>query len=73
MFGLSILCGEKNCASTEVQMLYLNPDKLADSTAEFIDDLKHQLMIVIVNTIEEILELINGQIADDLAEAFIFF
>lgn len=28
-------------------------------------------MIVIVNTVEEILEFINGQVADDLAKTFI--
>jgi len=52
-------------------MFYLNPDEFADPTAEFIDHFEHQLVTVIVNAVEETLEFIDGQIADDFAEAFV--
>lgn len=66
-----ILRGKKDCAATEVYVLYLNPDEFTDPTTKFINNLKHQLMAVIVNAVEEILKLLKRQIADDLAEAFI--
>ena len=71
MLGLCIFSRKENSASTEVYMLYLNPNKFADSTTELINYLKHQLMIVIVNTVEEILKFIKCQITDDLAKTFI--
>ena len=66
-----ILCRKEHRASTEVHVLDLNPHEFADSTAEFINHLEHQLVTVIVNAVEKTLELIGGQVADDLAEAFI--
>jgi len=68
-----ILRRKEDCAATEVYMLYLNPHEFADSTAEFINHLKHQFMSVIVNTVEEILEFVNCEVADDLAKTFIPF
>lgn len=68
---LRIFRRKENSASTRVYVLYLNPDKFSDTTAKFINYFKHQLMIIIVNIVEEILELINGQVADNLAETFI--
>lgn len=73
MFCLCILSGKENCASTEVYVLYLGPYELADATAEFVNDLKHQFVVVTVDTVEKTLEFINGQISDDLAETFIRF
>lgn len=71
MFGLSIFGRKENSASTKVYMLYLNLYEFADATTELVNYLKHQLMIVIVNTVEEILKFIKGQIADDLAKTFV--
>jgi len=36
-------------------MLDLNPNKFTNSAAEFIDHLEHQFVVIIVNTIEELL------------------
>lgn len=52
-------------------MLDLNSYELAYPTAKLIDDLKHQLMVVVVNTVEELLELVDRQIPYDLSEAFV--
>jgi len=69
--ALRILRRKEDSPSTKVYVLYLNPEKFSDTTAKFINYFKHQLMIIIVNTVEEILKLINGQVADDLDETFI--
>jgi len=71
MPGLGIFCRKEDSASTEVYVLDLDPDKFTDSTTEFVDHLKHQFVIVVVNAIEETLQLISGHVANDLAEAFI--
>ena len=71
MFSLGILGRKENSASTEVHVLYLDPHKFTDATAEFINYFKHQFVFVIVNTVEKTLELIDGQITDDLAETFV--
>ena len=54
-------------------MLYRDRDKFADSTSEFINHLKHQLVVVVVNAVEEVLEFVNGHISDDLSKTFIRF
>jgi hypothetical protein len=72
MFGLGILSRKENCASTEVQMLDLDSYELSDSTAQFIDNFKHQLVIVVVDAVEELRKLLDGEIADHLSEAFVF-
>ena len=73
MFRLCIFCRKENRASTEIHMFNLNPYEFADATTELINNLKHQLVVVIVNTVEKALELIDGQIPDDLTETFIPF
>ena len=71
MSGFGILSRKEYCASTEVDVLYLDPDEFAHATAELINDLEHQLVPVIVNAVEKTLQFIGRQIADDLAKAFI--
>ena len=70
MFGFGMFCREKHCASAEVDVFYLDFYKFSNSAAELVNHLKHQLMTVIVNTVEKTLEFINCEIANDLAEAF---
>jgi hypothetical protein len=53
-------------------MLDLNLYKLADSAAEFVDNFKHQLVIVVVDVVKELPKFIDGEIADHLSEAFVF-
>jgi hypothetical protein len=72
MFGLGILSRKENRASTEVSMLDLNPDEFSNTTSELVDHFKHQLVIVVVDTVEKLLQLLDGEIADYLSEAFVF-
>ena len=58
MLGLCVLGRKVNSASAEVQMLNLNPDEFTYPTAKFVNYLKHQLMIIVVNTIKELAKLI---------------
>ena len=71
MSGFGILSRKEHCAATEVYMLNLNPHEFTHPAAKLINDLEHQLVTVIVNAVEETLEFIDGQIADDFAEAFV--
>jgi len=71
MLCLGVLGRKKNSASAEVYMLYLDPYEFADATTEFVNYLEPQLMTVIVNTVKKTLELIDGQITDDLTETFV--
>lgn len=71
MFCFGILGREENRASTKVYVLYLDPYKFPDTTAEFINQLKQQLVVVIVDAVEEILKLVNGHVAVYLAKTFI--
>jgi hypothetical protein len=73
MLCLGVLGRKENSASAEVYMLYLYPYEFADATTEFVNYLEPQLMTVIVNTVEEILEFVNCEVADDLAKTFIPF
>ena len=52
-------------------MLDLNPDKLTDATAEFIDHLKHELVMIMINTVKEISKLLERQVSYDFSKAFI--
>ena len=71
--GLGVLGWEEHSVPTEVDVPDLHPDELSHSTPQFIDHLKHQLASIIVHAVEELLEFIDGQIANDLAEAFVPF
>ncbi len=73
MLGLGVLSRKEDSAPAEVYVLYLDPDKFADSTSEFINHLKHQLVIVIIYTIEKTLQFISGHIANNLAKTFVSF
>jgi hypothetical protein len=52
-------------------MLDLDADELPYPAAQLIDDLEHQLVGIVVDAVEELLQFILGQIANDLAEAFV--
>ena len=71
MSCLGILRRKEDRAATEVYMLNLNPHEFTHPATNFINDLKHQLVFVAVNTVEEALELISGQVAYDLAKTFV--
>lgn len=71
MLGFGIFCWEINSAPTEVQVFDLYSHELTCSATQLINRLEHQLVIIIVNTVEKILEFINGQVADVLAKTFI--
>ena len=73
MFCFGILSWKENRASIQVNMLYLNPNKFSDSTAELVNHLKHQLMIVIVNGIKELAQFFLRQIPYNFSETFVSF
>ena len=72
MFCLCIFSRKENRAPVEVYVFYLNPYKLPDPAAQLIYYLKHQLVFVIVDRVEELLKLLFGEVPYYLAETFIF-
>ena len=73
MFCFGILGRKENRASIEVEMLDLNFDKLSYPAAKLVDYLEHQLVAVIVDTVEKTLKLIKRHVPDDLTKTFIPF
>jgi hypothetical protein len=71
VFSLGVLRREENGAPAEMHVLDLNPNELPDAAAQFVDDLEHQLVGVVVDAVKELLELVRCQIADDLTETFV--
>lgn len=69
MPGLRVLRRKVNTASAEVDVLELNPNELTDSASEFVDDLHHQLVAIVLNGIEESPQFINCQIPYRLAKS----
>jgi hypothetical protein len=69
--GFGVLGRKKDCASAEADVPDLDLHELTYPAAQLIDHFKHQLVRVIVHGVEELLELIEGQITDDLAETFV--
>ena len=69
--GLGVLGREEDRAAAEMYVLDLNPHELPDPAAQFINDLKHQLVTVLIDAVEELLQFILCQVADDLAETLV--
>ena len=57
VLGLGVLLWEEDRASREIEMLELNADELSDPAAQLVDHLHHQLVLVVVNAVEELLKL----------------
>jgi hypothetical protein len=60
VLGFCIFSRKENGASVKVQMFYLNPYEFADATTEFIDDLEHKLVKVVVDAVKELPKFIDG-------------
>ena len=73
MPGFGILRREKDRTSTKIDMFDLNLDKLAHPATQFVNDLEHQFVLVVVNRIEKLLEFIDRQVSDDFPEPFVSF
>ena len=71
--GLGVFGREEHRVPTEIDVPDLHPDELSHSAAQFIDHLKHQLAAIVLDVVGELLELIGGQVPNDLAEAFVPF
>ena len=71
MFCFCIFGWKENGASTEVDVLYLDFDKFTNTTTKLINHLNHQLVAVIVNTVEKNLVFIDREITDNFTKAFI--
>jgi len=71
MVSLGILRREEYGAAAEVHMFGLDSNKLADTATQFIDDLEHELMPVVVDAVEELGQLVDSEIPNDLAESFV--
>ena len=55
----------------EVQVLELDSDELPDSAAQLVGHLHHQLVLLVVNAVEELLKLLVGQISNRLPKSLI--
>ena len=71
MFRLGVLGREEDCATAEADVPDSHLHELTHPATQLIDHLKHQLVGVVVHAVEELLELIESQIADHLAEAVV--
>jgi hypothetical protein len=71
MFGLCIFSRNENSASIEIHMLYLNPYKLSYPAAKLVNNLQHQLVLVVVDAVKQMLQLLDREVTDYFAEAFI--
>jgi hypothetical protein len=71
MTGLGVFSREKDRAATQVQVLALDADELADTAAELIDRLEHEFVPVVVDAVEELGQFVDGEISNDLAKSLI--
>lgn len=71
MFGFGVFCWNENLRSIEVDVFNLDAYKLADTAAQLKDNLKHQLVFIIVDTVKEEAKLFVGQISDYFSKSFI--
>ena len=72
MFCFCVLSRKKDSVSVEVEMLNLDFGKLTNPATQLINGLKHELVVVIVNSVEELLEFIHCQIPYDFAKPLVF-
>jgi hypothetical protein len=68
---LGVFRRKENAASAERQVKKLDPHELADTTAQFVDHPHHQLVAIILDSIEEVLKLIKRHVTNGLSEAVI--
>lgn len=67
-----VLSREEYDTSAKVQMLELDSDELTHPAAKLVDHPEHQLVPVVLNTVEESLQFIHGEISYGLAKSLVF-
>jgi len=71
MAGFGIFRRKEKGAAIKVDMSNLNFDKLADPTAQLINNLKHQFVLIVVNGIKKKFEFIEGEVANYFSKPLI--
>ena len=72
MFCFCVFSWNENCVPVEVEMLDLNLGKLTYPAAQLVNCLKHELVAIVVNSLKELLKLVESQVSYDLTKPLVF-
>lgn len=70
--GFGVVRRYEYAAPVEIQMLELDPHKFPDTTAQVVDNPKHELVPVVLHAIEEFLPFIKSQIPYGFPKTLVF-